>query len=622
MQLADSERNETDIDWIQEVSVRAADVLTLLAENGRNAKASYAATESLPNQQAKETALKTVAATLAQSISSRGSNTNHGIQSPALKSSYDVSQPKPFEENVPSFLPVMAQLVMMLPNSTELQETFAQLLSLHLFDHILFKVLVQEFKLASEDVNEKSSTTLLVAPKWWNTLSEFLLAGNCSIRSPMEFFCGEDLTTRFHLGNLGQSIEKVLNTLKLLDEKVTSGTVFSLSFIFHMMMESEAKKDLIILILSHCRDTVDKIFSLSILGLSDTIKKEGVLVLETLITRQSVVATFGAIHALPGAQRLMGLYTQKQRAAYELVAKNPFKFILDLLYHPFEESAKGILVPFIAIASQKLADTSMSGDFNNLYENFNRTSKVRSLFVTLTSFGIEVCKTELLLRSDSQALNMIKLVQQEFLNPLPPLAKPNYFFVDRTPPKISENHKSMEPSYDLADLGFSIRCVLATLERIVAKEALEFLNLTQDENLRNKIASRNFRYLFCLFLAILVSQPHTADYGANREECINRISRISKILIETCESYSSMFYASLFNFANDVCHRHTEAIPMVYEELRIVIASHETRNNNELITSSFESFSFNFSCSLGEAAGNNDVINVLQAEYGFLYNKS
>lgn len=625
---SEKEVNAANDEWLSEAERAVVETFFFLKEKSLQTKLLLSASKSSTIQQPKGAASKTVAATLAETLGAKYSSSKQSCKlSVSQNNSVEpASESEAHEPRVPHFLPVLARIISLRPDLVVLHEFFAKTVLLHFCDPIMFPILCGDFKSGDQNpCDDPIHESTYMMPKWWPQLQEFSNFHQSKLFNPIHD--GFDLlaVTKYQVNHVTNLLVKILNASQLLISKVASSTASALNIILQHMLDNDASKDVVTLIISHSKESVEKIYSLSILGLSETIKKQAALIIELIITRQTVVATYGGIINLAGAQRFMGLYSQKQRAAYELVAKNPFKFILDLLDHSniCNEPSKPILLPCIGIASQKIAALSEAKDQNPLYESFNRASKVRSLYAILTSFGVEIVKFALQVRRAHQALDVLDLILKNFQNSLPPLAKPNYFFVDRTPPNVSDGVKAAEITYDLADLNISVRLILISIESVIESEMKEILGVSADHALSEKILSRNFQYVLLLFLAVLISHPESDVYGSNREACKVAIASISRKIFSSCQAQESNLYVTLFNFANDVCHLHTEAIPFMLDLIKIIVTANETNTFKELVASALELFSFTFGCSFDDITQtSNGTVTVPQAEYSSLYYKN
>lgn len=530
----------------------------------------------------------------------------------------DVTDRKPYEDHVPAFLPVVARLVSMRVDLSALRSGFASVALMHFFDPVLFPILVDHFKSRNDEPGPDAEP--YQRPKWWPQLQESLESKKNRILSPLEYSFHLTGDAQYQLKHLVQIMVKVLNLMAVWSGKVTSVSVSALGIIMQLMLENKAQMDAVILIMCHNRTWADKIHSWSILSISEGIKKTSSLIMELIVSRQSVVTTLAIMDLLPGADRFMGLYSQKQRAAYELVAKNPIKFVLDLLDHKsaLECTDKPIIVSCMAIASQKIARLSQDSDLAALYDSFSKHSNTRSLYVVLCSFGIDQVEYALLIRRDYRAIEVLRLVLQELKNSLPPFAKPNYFFVDRKPPNFSDSFKVIESAYDLTDLYIGARLTLLSLAKVAGVETRALLEVTSDKKIAARILQNNFQYFFVFALAVLVSHPQGEETEVVRKKCETTIRAIADELFEACATNASVLYVTLFNFANDICHLHTDAIQVVAELIRLVINDRHTAGCEEFVASANELFHATFGSFQGSLS---EMVNVHKADFSFLYGK-
>lgn len=608
-----------------DATAAASNVLFLLQESSKVTKvAIHANFES--SQRLKIPAAKSVAPTLAQAISSRYQS--QGIREVCSHGNAKAIELKDevLDSNVPSFLPVLSRLMINWPDLESFREIVGQIALLHFFDPVLFSLLCNEFKYNDPSVQSTlQSSDFYQEPDWWKRIYESFISKQSHTKSPLEYlYClkGDALC---QLKALSKVTVKTLNAGVSIHSKLISAVSLSVSSILELLLNDSPMNDSVLMIICQQKDLVEKIQSLSILSV-DVVKSQATTILECLVNRQTAVTVYGVLHSFGGAQRLLNLYSQKQRSAYEFIARTPFIFVLDFLdqANSSSEQTKPIHATFIGIASQKIAAlcSDQKGLFV-LYEGFNRTSKVQSMFFVLCSFVIETVSFNFQMRRDGQSLNVLKLILAEFGNSLPPLAKPNYFFVDRRPPKMPGDVIAFELSLDTADLNISVRLILYSLRKVIKLEISEALEVTTDEKLVKKIGSRALRLIFCSFFAVLFCQPESNDNGANKSHCVEEIGKISRIVADCCKRHGSLFYMALFNFANDVCHAYTDALPNIFEMVKIVIESSDPLDQTDFVKSAIESLEFTFGCSVNKNL-NSDVyeVRVAQAEYCSLYGKN
>lgn len=609
--LADSGEPPLDESWFPKAVGLAQEAVDLLEQNSRLVRANYVRNKTQP----------------AHSASSSKTKYSDAARVPiplvSVANDSEASESRPFVSNVPSYLPLLARLVTMQPDLPKLREAFTRGALLHFFDPVLFPLLVDSF-LVEDDTTERNCrvTNHYQVPSWWPQLQEGLSSQPSLVRSPLEFCNNISGNAPYQLQHLVKISVKILNLMNALTSKVSTHTLGALINIAHCLIESDAHRDVSILMLCHSSEAIDAIYSLSILNTSDTLKAQAVRIMEIVATRQSVVAVLCFSFVLPGAHRLVGLYSQKQQSAYELVSTKPFKFVLDLLDHAniSNEPKKPILVTCIAVASQSIVGLSIASP-TALYDSFNKFSKTRSLYVTLCSFGIETVKFTLSIKKDSESLEVVEMILDELDSPLPPFAKPNYFFVDRRPPNTKGLIKELESIYDIADLGTSLRMILTSINEVVEKEMIQILNLTSDRTLTTLILTNNFKYFLVLSLSTLFSNSNDED-GVNSDVCKGTIASIGRFIFATCKEYVSDLYVTLFNFGNDVSHLHTVAIPIVRELFTILINCSDNKEHQELVSSAIDLFHSTFGDFDNTSFPSEGLLSVSKNDYSFLYEKS
>lgn len=607
-----------------DLTAASSRVLFLLQKNSKLSKNVLSAKFG-NTQQPKVPATKTVAATLAQAIGSRYQG--RGNKESCFDGNEGVSKLKEqgFESDVPSFLPILARMMINCANQKKFKRNVAEIALLHFFDPILFPILCDEFKQNSQSVESPfRSTDFYQEPEWWKSVCEDFNLQQIQCRCPLEYLFALQEDSLDQLRTLSEATVKTLNATATIHWKLNSAVSSSISSLLELLLDDSPTKDSSFMIICHQKDLVERIYSLSILG-TDAVKKQSGTIIELLVNRRTAITVYGLLHSFFGAQQLLNLYSQKQKSVYEFVVNNPFVFILDFLdqKNSSTDQGKPIQASYIGIASQKVA--ALSGDEENrilLYECFNRASKVRSMFAVFNSFIIETVKFNFQLRRDHQSLKVVNLVLEEFENLLPPLAKPNYFFVDRKPPKMSNDVIAFELSYDIADLNISVHLILYSLRKIVKMEIDEVLAASADKGLIKKLSSRTLRLTFCCFFAVLFIHNEYTEHEASRTGCVEEIARIFKILAECFETHGSLFYMTLFNFANDVCHANAAALPSIFEMIRIVIESCDSKDQIDFVESAVESLQVTFGRSInGNVHSDIHEVKVPQNEYCSLYGK-
>lgn len=613
--LVDSKDTTTEEVWISGVIELAQQAVVLLEQNSRIVRVNHASTKTISTQESVSSALPS---------NTRYSDAARVSNSTASQKIYSEKREKRRNvEELPKYLPILAQLVSMRPDQSKLQEAFTTCALLHFFDPILFPLLVESFKANGKvsDQNNYAVECQYQVPSWWPPLQESLSTENTSIHSPLEYCHSLRGNAHYQLKHLVGVTLTIINLLEDVTSKVSSQTLGALLNISHCFVEDESLRDVAILVLCHSKEAIEALYSLSILGISESIKTQASKIMDLMSTRQSLISVLCFLFALPGAHRLMGMYSQKQRSAYELISKRPFEFVLDLLDHSSisTEPRKPILITCIAIASQSIANLSIA-DTTTLYSNFNKVSKTRSMYVVLCSFGIETVKFALSIKRDIETMDVIKLILDELNSSLPPFSKPNYFFVDRRPPNTNGLMKELESIYDTADLAVSLHLILTTLKVVTENELQQVFKITSIPSLSSRILANNFKYFLILSLSALLSNTKKESV-VSRDFCKGAIACIGRIIFDTFNENISDLYVALFNFGNDVCHLHTVAIPSVGELIMILIQCRDISENQELVLSAIELFRSTFG-NLDQSMSSTEIsVEVQKNDYGFLYDK-
>lgn len=609
---------------LSHVTAIASNVLFLLQKNSNVTKRVYLAKYESA-QQLKGPATKTVAATLAQAIGQRYQSHKEASSGEA-STSFEAKKEAPFEGDIPLILPILSRLMIKWPGQESLREIVGRIVLLHFFDPILFTLLCNEFKHRNLKVEPPFTTPdFYQEPDWWKNISKSFSTKEIQVKSPLEYSLCSKRQALHQLSALFDATVNTLNAAIPIHSERNSAVSLSLSSILELLLDDSHVKDLVLMIICHQKDLIIRINSLSIL-VTEIIKKQASTIMELLASRQTAVTVYGVLHSFSGAQFLLSLYTQKERSAYEFVTKSPLVYALDFLDHAnsSSEQAYPIHATYIGIASQKIA--TLCGEKESLvllYEDFNRAAKVQSLLAVLSSFVIETVKFKFQLRRDNQALELLQFILEEYGTPIPPLAKPNYFFVDRKPLKMMRDVSTFELSYDLTDLNVSVRLIFYAIKKIVKVEIDEVLAVTIEEGLIQKLGSRILRLMFCCFFAILLAHSGSNENGANKIACVDEIAKISKVVAGCFRGHGSLFYLTLFNFANDICHANTIAVPLIFELVKIVIETNDPSDQADFVKSAVETLQFTFGCSLNEDV-NSDIheVRVTRAEYSALYGKN
>lgn len=606
--------NAGDDEWLKNATNLSSRAFSLLELNSTNIKANWKSSK-LQNE---PSGAKTIAATLAQSIVSKYAETSQSQGSQVRNSEITT-----YEVNVPSFLPVFARLFSMRPDSVQMQTIFVKTVLLHFFDPILYSILCKELihPVSSDGSSSKEYASTL--PEWWPQLQESLVAKQIQMQNPMEYASHMDVNSPVQVYLLMKVFYSVSSQLQAIDARAANTTTAALNSILQLTLGSKAQKDAVILILSQRKEAVEQIYSSATLNGSGPMKKQSNLIMEVVCNRQTTVSVLATLHNLPGAQRMLSLFFQKQKPAFELVAKHPFKFILDLSDQLSESNDFKVatVLTYVFILSQKVSMLNCEPSHLAVYENFNRQSRVRSLFVVLSSFELAISKFTAQLIGDSSAGAILVHLEEEFGSSLPPFAKPNYFFIDENSSNSPLNSNAVGMASFIGDLNISTRLILQCINSTAQEEFEQIMNVTLDQKLREKVVSRNFEYFLALMLSILLTNSEIGESGSGTVEYKQIISLISVTIFETCRDYTAVLLVTLFNFVNDVCHLHTTAINSLIELLNIVINSNDLSEHQSLVDSAISLFEATFGTPVDGLPKSFKNVTVPKSEYAFLYNE-
>ncbi|OBA20290.1 hypothetical protein METBIDRAFT_195810 [Metschnikowia bicuspidata var. bicuspidata NRRL YB-4993] len=489
-------------------------------------------------------------------------------------------------------LELFAKLVSKCPEQPVLFQKFAHVLLLHFYHPQLFSKLWDI--LASRPPTPTGEPAFQV-PEWWPACGE---NQNLDVfASPFEFGSNLEEFVKAHAHDVHlilHTAAMVLPQLQMLTKEPTPSWSCFASLI-SVMLKSVAHRDLTCIIICHDENAIAMLHRLSLLSALTSGQRYAKFILELLMIRPPVLNLLSMICKLPGARRLLQIYPQSQLGAFEVAAKTPFRFIVDLLNHTSGSSwfSNGTVINCISISSQTLEWLGDNADLTSIYEEFNKVSEINSLLSVCTQFGCVTAQCLLGFYGDNICTSKQFRALNGFLrSALPPLAKPNYFFAEQKPAPSNETLVMFSKLDEYDELHRTLLRILKFLSVIFAPELTETATLAPGEGLSEKIYMRTIQPIYSFMLLALKCNEKLDLSNLTSQFTNTLIFKIMEQLLRNAES--SLAWTTLFNHATETSYSEISTLRIWFKFLQTLCTDYKNDRHKELVRDGFDKFSATF----------------------------
>ncbi|GEQ71419.1 hypothetical protein JCM33374_g5102 [Metschnikowia sp. JCM 33374] len=526
-----------------------------------------------------------------------------------------------YDKNLP-LLESFAAAVSLEPKHPILFRKFAQLVLLHLYRPSLYLQLREA--LSSTSSNEGH---IFNVPEWWPDEDVTLL--NFSSIFEISFDLETFVKTRGHeVFPIIRSVVAILSQLEVLcNETNPSWNCFAA--LISVMSKSVAHRDLATLILCQEKTPMDVLHRISIMSPPSPVHRYAKFISELFLIRSAVLTSLASNYKLPGACRLIHLYSQNQHTAFDVAEKQPFRLILDLLNHSPGSSwtRTSAVVTCMSICAYKLEWMSSNCEPLYIYEEFNKISNVTSLLAVTAQFGCITAQCLLENYGDRTcSTRFLTSVNVFSRSALPPLAKPNYFFCQQKPSPANETLVMLMKLDEFDELHRNLLRLLQFLKVILVLEINQTENMMPNGDLAEKIYMRNIQPIFCFILLTLKCNTKLDQSSLISQYTSNLTLEIAEKVLSS--SSSSLAWTTLFNFATETSYKEITMSPIWLNFLQTLCTNKTNDRYEELISDGYNRFLLSFH-SDSKSAGlySNPYMSTTQpsssalakSEYMFLY---
>lgn len=464
-------------------------------------------------------------------------------------------------------LPVLARV--MARCSAELGGVFAKVMLLHFHHPHLYSQLLSVLRPAASGPYG--------VPDWVPLLSEPV----CSVLdyyANVELVQGDSKTAVLHV------TVDALNGLERRDWRLLA----------RLALQSPAHRDLISVVVLHDISAVQLLLS----G-----KNDALFLLNLISLRAGMVCVLAKSAFLPGAAHLLTC-TSLHLPALALAGRSPFLFFVDCLNQGSMDCSECPTLPS-ATHLAAVAVVRLCADRRALYAHFNLCCSTTSLAAVLADFGFAVARLLLPLYGYSFPPSVVALAH---IARHAPMAKPNYFFADRS---LKEDAWALLQTLD--DTDAMCRGVFYVLKALV-----QVLPAEMAAGSPSLVVTRMVQKTMCFVVAALMC---TRKHGGSAADHMNVVAaQCVQLLLASAPA--PVVWVAVFNFANDVCYTEVELAPVIARLFDQVLTAHDI-SDFELVMSGLRLFAATFGVALSNplltVPAAEGVSKVSQDELQFLY---
>lgn len=500
------------------------------------------------------------------------------------KISTSLKQGKNFDGSI---LPAFAKLAKMYPGRTQVEESLFHLLIVHLFHPRLYLDLCKLLRAESS-----SSESAYCLPTQWPGQAE---PDSVPFVSPFDYQSSASHFARCHPEQQIVFTKCVVEFLNIMEPMTqdTNPPWQSFAKMVSFLLRTAAHRDLATMCISHADSFVAVLHRLSVLGPSPSSQKFAKLLLEMLLMRPAIIVGCSANSSFPGANRLLPLYSQGLHTAFDMAAKSPFRFVIDLLNQANDMalSKNPTVLACILISAQRIESLIVRGNYLELYSSCNKISNVQSLLSLLVQFGSLVARYLLRSYGDSTNIATVYSRAKHFSDAtLPPMAKANYFFTQKKAITTNNSLLLLSQLDRFSDLHRSLLCIGKALVGVLRMEIEQILEYTHDQRILSHILTYNIEHICCFVLSVAKCSSYSGKASIISELAEACMLDIVSSVFAALEQQRTLVWITIFNFAHEICYHDTALISLVQEILEKIVLRCNEESYNDLVSSGVGSF--------------------------------
>lgn len=538
------------------------------------------------------------------------------------------------------FLQSVARLVILAPNLGLLAASFCKIVAACWTSPLLFSVY------AAAVANGDGGCAI---PKWWPRSgalpglatpvpfwSSITCMGQIQCMGSPERTAPGTCSPLLWMADLSAAATDVLAASKAISDGTGKCPVARYRTLLQILLKGPPYHDLVMTIVFQVPGTFARIrTAASDLTGSPMTRKIAGLISDMFVHHAAWTAVCHQLLHLPDAGQVWKKYNTEQQDALLLALNNPFRLLADLLNQgcAMNLTRTSLLVLCInaAVIAVEHQSRSASGK-SAMYSAFSECFQTRNLVATLCDIGY--CISTNWLRWSGRDMLLLSPIAQIFpSSALPPIAKPDYFFVEAHFGDLDETVQMVQLVNTYNDLELAIALILKCILNVIHDEMQGAALIAPELPMSTKVMAATAEHIFaCLVAANCCGMLQAQSLQKPAAPSSTTISDMSAIIIGEIIVFAKndpSIWITLFNFANDVCYADMRLVPVFEGFFNLLVAHAGVGANEELVKCGILLFSITFCTQLSDHAAmakycdvslpDLQMVEVSSSEYKFIY---